>query len=151
LPGSFDVFAVHLHQGSGVRRFPNGSGLLYQGIAAICSLQLRRESSDGRKQTNEDCRIVCGRLTDLIERLFNQTRKEQGTGLQAQLSVRIEPTSATLRRLGQNRQGLSEQVHGGNAREGVVDCWTEGTNRNLDDLSDTELKILGEEAVTSPG
>jgi len=143
LPGSFDVFAVHFHQGSGVGRLPNGSCLLHQGSAILRSLQLRRESSDGRKQANEDGRVVCGCLTNLIECLFNKTWKEQGTYLKAQLSVCIEPEPAPLRGVGKNRQGLSEEVHGGDAGEGVVDRWTEGTNRNLDDLSDPELQVLG--------
>src|SRR3984885_13106071 len=143
LPGSFDIFSIHFHQGSGVRCFPHGSCLLYQSTAILRCLQRRRESSDGRKQADEDCRVVCGCLTNLIESLFNQTWKEQGPYLKAQLSARIEPASITLRRGGQNRQGLSEQVHGSNAGEGVVDCWTKGTDRNLDDLRYAELQVLG--------
>src|SRR5258708_14065579 len=98
-------------------------------------MQLRRESSDGRKQADEDCRVVCGCLTNLIECLFDQTWKEQGPYLKPQLSIRIEPASVTLRRRGQNCQGLSEQVHRGDSGESVVDCWPNATNRNLDDLS----------------
>lgn len=90
-----------------------------------------------------------GGLTDLIERKLGEAIEPHRWNPDPEPAASVIPVPFERRPLGQREQRIGEPVDAGNAGERVVDRGRKRADRDLDNLRDAELAILGERAVTA--